>query len=307
MNTVLTLRDADGAYQSAQCLRFSLVRDRYQPYASLTACFAEPTGRLPREAVLTVGGQTVFSGLIRTAAHSQQNGMRLLEITARSFSEALARNQLMPGMRSQVTPQSLLAEYPLPRLTCETGLEPVGYIYIKDRIGIWDALIALSYKHSGGFPYVRVPDHLCISPQPEENPVMLPEKRILRRGPVSDCGELISRIEMSDLDGNYGSFALDNPEAAARGVVRLQRMPFDMHYVNNPAMALAARIARANRRLAGEAVCYDGYCGEDLEDWAGIGSDFRAHVSRIVLKGDETGLQTEDTFYFDSFCNNVTV
>ena len=133
----------------ARCLRFTLLRDRYLPYASLQAEFAAETGGIPQSVEFLLDGRIVFSGLVRQGSVRTESGLRLLRITARSWSEVLMRNQLLPGMRYQVTLASLMTDYHLPHMTYETGTGAVRYLWVKERIGMWDALIAYNYKLNG--------------------------------------------------------------------------------------------------------------------------------------------------------------
>ncbi len=303
MNTVLQLADAAGSYAETRCLRFTLVRDRYQPYASLSATVAAVHDRVPLSVTLTVGAYTVFSGIVRRTERFAEGGVQLLKITARSWSEALVRNQLLPGLRFDVTLASLMTDCQLPHMTYEAVPDPVSYVYIEDRTPMWDAVTALNFKLNGGVPFVRADNQLCVLPRSEESPILLPAARVLHDGQTGECAGLISRIEMADIDGNYGTYAMTNAEAEQRGIVRVQRMQYDRCYLRDPQQAMEFRIQMSNRRLRGRVIRYAGYCGEELEDYAGLGADFRAHVSRIVLHGDANGIVTEDSFWFDSFCN----
>ena len=305
MNTVFLLRDAAGSCSEVRCLRFTLVRDRYQPFASLEAVVAD-SGMLPVSAALSVGAYAVFDGIVRTAERVTEGGVKLLRITARSWSEALLRNQLLPGLRFQVTLESLMTDYPLPHMSYETVPEPVNYIYIEDRTVLWDAVIAFCYKLNGSMPFVRADNQVCVFGRQSSEPVMLPADRLFSDSDTANCAGMISRIEMADIDGTYGVFSMSNPEAETREIVRVKRIQFDKRFLHDPYEGMAFHIALSNRRLSGRTLRYAGYCGEDLEDWVGLGADFRAHVSRIVLHGDDRGIVTEDSFCYDSFCNRAT-
>ena len=117
-----------------------------------------------------------------------------------------------------------------------------------------------------------------------------------------DCSEMISRIDMADAAGAYGKFTRSNPEAISRNIVRIRQILLDKQYVYDPQDALRWRIDLSNRRIRSRTLSYSGYCGEDIEDLVQAG-EFRARVSRIRITGDRNGIRTEDSFYFDPFCN----
>ena len=286
-----------------RCLRLSLLRDRYQPCAVMHAEFAaEEDCPLPTDLTLTVGGLPVHAGLVQEAALRRENGQCVLSLHSRSYSAALLRNQLVPGIHSDVTLSSLMTAYQLPHMSYEQVPDTVNYIYVRENTALWDAVIAYSYKRSHEFPYLRTPDLLCVSPQTGTDAVLLPEHRVLLRADCTDTGGIVSRIEMADIDGTPGRFVMDNPEAQRRGIVRVKQIQFDRQYAYSPTEALAFRIACGNRRLFTKRIVYDGYCGEDLCDLLRCGS-LTARVSRILLTADERGFRTEDSFYFDDFCN----
>ena len=141
-----------------------------------------------------------------------------------------------------------------------------------------------------------------MTPQSGLEPVQLPADAVYTEGSGGDSSEMLSRIDMANAAGEYGSFTMTNPEAESRSIVRVRQIQFDKQYAHAPEDALRWRIALSNRRLRSRMVCYSGYCGEDLEDPVQLGT-LCAHVSRIRITGDRKGIRTEDTFYFDPFCN----
>ncbi|MCR5307098.1 MAG: hypothetical protein K6E36_11410 [Oscillospiraceae bacterium] len=303
MRAVLSWQTDGQTVTLTRCLRLSLLRDRYQPFAELRAEFAaEADCPLPLDVSLTVGGVLLHRGLVREASRRQENGQCILSVHSQSYSAALVQNQLVPGVHSDVTLISLMTTYQLPNMTYEQVPDPISYIYVRENTAMWDAVIAYSYKRSGSFPYLRTPDLLCVSPQTGTDAVVLPEHRILRISDQTETGGIISRIEMAEIDGTPGRFVMDNPEAARRNIVRVRQIQFDKQYADRPMGALAFRIAMGNRRLYSKTVVYDGCCGEDIGDLIRCGS-LTARADRIRLTADEKGFRTELRFYYDDFCN----
>ena len=215
---------------------------------------------------------------------------------------ALTKNQLVPGLYTQVTLEQLMETYALPHITYD-NVQSIRYVYVKENANMWDTIVAYDYKLCGGYPYIRVPNLLCMLPQTETETIVLPADRLLRIASGGETGGLISRVDMADIDGTYGTYSMGNPEAALRDIVRVRQILFDRQYAYDPEDALRFRIAVSNRKLFSKTVRYAGYCGEDLEDMAVCGDFVRGRVSRIVVTADSTGFVTEDTFYFDPFCN----
>lgn len=304
MNVVCTLNGADQQSLTLdRCLRFSLLRERYQAFAQLHAQFLleEPVA-LPTEVSFCLGGTLVHEGVVVNAACFREKGIWILKLSSRSFSAALTKNQLVPGIYTNVTLQTLMETYHLPNITYDSSVEEINYIYVKENAAMWDSVIAYNYKLCGGFPYIRVPNLLCMMPQTGQDAIVLPADSVLSMGTGSYSGDMFSRIDMANAAGKYGSFTDINPEAVSRGIVRVRQMAMDQQYLYSPEDALSFRIAVSNRKLYSEEIRYLGYCGEDLEDLVQYG-DKTARVSRILVTGDASGITTSDTFYFDPFCN----
>ena len=293
-----------GTAPLTQCLRFTLIRDRYLPYASLHAVFLAPDipTEQPLEILFSVGGQTVHDGMIQKSEYRREKGRILFTVTSKSYTSLLTKNQLAPGIQFQVTLQSLLSSFQLPNITLEGGMDEVRYVYIKSNTAIWDSVIAYNFKLNGRFPLIRVPNKLCVLPRTDTDIITLPANAILTAGEGGESGEMISRIEMANAAGDYGTYSMDNPEAAVHGIVRIRQIALDMQYLYDPNDALSFRIKLGNRKMFCRSVSYAGYCGEDLEDIVSVNSQ-SARVSRIVLSGNEKGIVTADTFYYDDFCN----
>ncbi|MCQ2408637.1 MAG: hypothetical protein MJ065_08975 [Oscillospiraceae bacterium] len=286
-----------------KCLRFSLLRDRYQAFAALSAqFFIDDFTELPDSAAFRINGQLVFYGIVLESACIHEKNTLTIRFTSRSFTSALLRNQLVPDVYFNVTLQSLMETYHLPKIEYDDRMDPVRYVVVKENTAMWDTIVAYNYKLCGGFPYIRVPNLLCMMPQTGDAVTVLPADRVIAARQGGSCSEMISRIDMANAAGEYGSYTLENPEAVRRGIVRNRQIRLDKQYLYDPPDALRFRIALGNRRLDSRSFRYIGYCGEDLEDLCVIGS-LKARVSRILITGSEKGIFTEDTFYFDSFCN----
>ena len=295
---------ADGSSVTlTDCLQFLLVRDRYQPCASLSVRMLTANPLTPPVRVrFSLGGRLLHEGCVRKCACTLEQKQFVMQLRAESYTAALTQNQLVPGLYTQVTLQQLMETYALPHITYQ-DVPSVRYVYVKENANMWDTIVAYNYKLCHGYPYIRVPNLLCMLPQTGTEAIVLPEK-LTAAGTGGESSEMLSRIDMANAVGEYGAFTMDNPEAAARGIVRVRQILFDRQYAYDPEDALRFRIAVSNRKMFSKTVRYIGYCGEDLEDLAVCGDFVRGRVSRIVVTGDSSGIVTEDTFYFDPFCNS---
>ena len=284
-----------------ECLSFSLMRERYLPYAVLHLNMRCGSMEPPVNIRFFFGSTIMLDGIVQKAEKANENGQSVLRISAHSYAAALGRNQLKPGIHSNVTLESLMTEYALPHISYQSGAGAVSYIYVKEHSPMWEALSAYNYKLNGGFPYVRMNNVVCAAPQPEQAPIILPDT-LLAKGTRGNSSAIVSRIEMASLSGEYGVFSADNPEAPPRQIVNVRQIPFDRQFLYDPAEGLRYRIALSNRRAVSRYVTYPGYCGEDIED-AVTADGITQRVSKLTVRGDSKGIVTTDEFYTDSFCN----
>lgn len=288
-----------------QCVRFSLVRDRYQAFSVLHVTLLTDTmTAAPIRVQFFLGGRCLHDGVVKKCECSKEAGQFALTVTSHGFSSLLIRNQLVPGLHFNLTLDSLMNTYQLPHITYQGGVQMIRYIYVKDNASMWDSVIAYNYKLNKGFPYVRVPNLLCVLPQTGQEPITVPADSILKAGTGGELSEMLSRVDMANMQGEYGYYSKTNPLAAVYGIVRVKQILLDKQYVYDPDDALSFRIALGNRKLHLRTVTYTGYCGEDVEDLMNCGGLFTERVSRIVVTGDENGITTTDTFYEDDFCNS---
>lgn len=295
---------ANGYFYLSDCLRFVLVRDRYMPDHTLdiTMLAAENYTAMPLRVQFSLNGTLLHDGYVASAQYTKEKNQRVLRIRTKSYTAVLTQNQLVPGLYFDVTLSSLMTTYQLPHITYQQGSSTVRYVYVKENAGMWDTLTAFSYKLCGGYPYVRAVNELCVSPQTGTTAITLPADALLLRGTGTYAADMISRIDMADLDGTYGSYTATNAQAISRGITRVRQILMDKQFLYDPNDALQFRIACSNRKLENVTLRYIGYCGEDCEDLVTCGS-LTARVSKITVTCENGKLTTEDVFYYDDFCN----
>ena len=305
MNISLHCITEDGrTVQLSRCLQFTFVRERYQPFAALhIRMFVDCPDDQPVAVRFFLGSMLLHEGIPQKAVYTYEQNQWILQVSSRSYTAALTKNQLVPGIYSDLTLQQIMETYQLPQIVYDNSMQAINYIYVKDNAAMWDTVIAYNYKLCKGYPYIRVPNMLCMMPQTGTDTIALPMHAVLKMTEGSECSEMFSRIDMANATGEYGSFSMTNPEAVRRGIVRVRQMLLDRQYLFDPDSALSFRIAVGNRKLLSKSVTYAGYCFEDIEDLVQVGELFTARVSRITVSGNAKGIVTTDTFYFDPFCN----
>ena len=306
MTASLKIYHPDGTLLSESvCIRFSLLRERYLPHSVLSADFfcEHSDYSLLCRVQFFLDGVLLHDGILRSYTAKTEKNRRILHITSHSFAEALLHNQLTPGLHLHVTLSGLMTTYELPHMTYEENIPETTYIYVRDGTAMWDSIAGYNYKLNIGYPYVTLTNHLRMTPKSDDDPITIPANDILSTQVGGDLSNLISRIDMADIDGTYGTFSMSNPEATGRGITRVKQILMDRMFLYDPYQALYYRLAVSNRRLKQKIVTYFGYCGEDIEDLMKCEGFLQDRVSRILIIGDNGSVRTTDTFYYDSFCN----
>ena len=281
------------------------MRERYLPYATLTADFFSEHSDFEKlcRVQFFLDGTMLFEGIIRNYSAKTEQNRQVLHIVSHSYTEALLHNQLVPGLHTHVTLSDLMTTYNLPHVTYEQGIPEVNYIFVKDGAAMWDSITAYNYKLNLFHPFVTVCNHLRMTPKSGGDPTLIPVDRILSKEIGGDTSSTLSRIEMADIDGTYGTYVMNNNEASGRDITRVKQILMDKNFLYDPYQALYYRLAVSNRKLRLKSVSYLGYCGEDLEDLMKCTGFLQDRVSRILLVGNNGVIRTTDTFYYDSFCN----
>ncbi len=285
------------------CISFSLVRDRYLPYATLRATMLTSRNECsyPCKAQFYLDGVLLHEGIIEQFRSELRGKMRYVTVVSRSFTAALMHNQPVPGMYPAATLQSLMTMYNLPNVTYESGVTASRYMYVKESTSMWEMLNHYTYLLNGGSPYITVPNHVRVTEKTNPPQYTVPTARLICKGECSDLSRMISRIDMADASGEYGAYTLTNSEAAARQITRVKQITLDKMYLSEPQKALDVRIKRSMQKMHADYVEYIGYCGEDIGDRVTCAGFSGAPAGRIELKGSGEGLRTKVWYYYDPF------
>ena len=80
----------------------------------------------------------------------------MCRIESRGFTSLLCQNQIEPGLKTNISFNSLMdVYYTLPYVTHEDNSDTGNYIYVKDNSNMWDGVVNLSYKLYGNYPFIR--------------------------------------------------------------------------------------------------------------------------------------------------------
>lgn len=304
MNIKLTIsRAGTTSADLNDCISFSLVRDRYLPYATLRATMvAERTLYCyPSRVQFYLDDILLHDGVIEQYTSEMRNNKRVVTIVARSFTSALMHNQPKPGLYPAATLESLMTMYELPHVTYESGVAAERYMYVKESTSMWEMLNHYNYLLNGGSPYITVPNHVRVTPKTNPPSYVVSAAQVLTKGECTDLSRIISRIDMADASGEYGTFTATNAEATRREITRVKQISLDKTYLSDPQKALDIRIKRSMQKMHGEYLEYMGYCGEDIGDTVVCAGFTNGSVGRIALSGSGEGLRTKIWYYDDPF------
>lgn len=304
MIAIIRIFRKDGTYfNSGNVFEFSYVKEAYTPYSYFNVTF--DADEMPDDEYISarfnVNYKNISQGAIDTLKVVKENGKRIGHVTARSYTSMLLENQLPPGMYSHLTINSLVDDYfSIPNITHEDN-SAESYIYVKKGSSMWDGVVNLSYKLTGRYPYIRSENKIMISDPEKPLNLTFTNNNILSVGSEMDTRRLVSSFHMADIEGNYGTYDLTNPDAAAREIVRNRYFDLDRRFLYDPLQGCQFRDAIANRIFKRKFFSYAGYEGEDLGDRVSFGDVVSGRVSAVRITGNIAGIITEVSVYEDSF------
>ena len=304
MNAYVVLKNIDGSEKAFEkLLSFTFRKDAYQPYTSFGAKISADFYELETvsEVMFFIDNRLIHHGLADNITVTTSGGKDIISVSSRSFTSMLIQNQIETGLKTNMSVNTLMDSfYKLPYVTHEDNSE-TSYIYVKSNSNMWDGIVNISYKVCGTYPYIRGTN--CIRVTPVENPSEFSyhDNQILSKG-ISTAGrKLISHFHMSDLEGNFGEFELEDNEVVEQNIVRHRFFELDRQFLYEPQQALEYRsefTSRARKRLF---CTYSGYSGEDLFDLATFGIVCNERIGAVTISGNSSGIITEISVYRDKF------
>lgn len=294
----VTLTDIDNnTYSFSNIISFKVEKEYFTPYTKADVIFISDTVSTQyKDISIYVNDFLVHYGLIDELEYSEKCDKATVKISSKSFTSLLTQNQPIPGMIYNVSLDSLMESFiDIPNITYEKNDTVQNYIFLKDNADLWDAVVNISYKINGIYPYVRNSNEIRISEN--ENPVNFskPSELILSRGISLDYTKMVSDYHMQDIQGNYDVYSLKNPEAVLRNIVRHKQIPLDRQYLNDPEQSMKNKLIYSMRGHHSEYFEYSGYRGEDIYDICD-----GKRIDRIVIQGSSVyGIKTRVSNYIE--------
>ena len=303
MNLTLSLFSGQTAVQAVPCLAFSLEREAYTPFESVTAEFLADGISLssPDRIGIYLNQSCIFLGLVDSVQLYHKHHTSFVRISSRSFTSLLTQNELEPGLHSNLTMQSLMNDfYQFPYITYE-NFSGSGYIFVKSGNTMWDGVVSFGYKLTGHYPYV-LQNHICLSAPHNTAHTEFSQNQVLEYGSSIDTTKLISHYHMEDINGNPNSYQKANPAASAFNIVRHKQIPFDRSFLHDPDDALTFRNLYSCRGCNAKYLVYTGFQNEMLGQKISFGNFIQNQtVCRVRTSFGAGGFRTKLWCYQDGF------
>ncbi|MGN1036212.1 MAG: hypothetical protein ACI4PX_00410 [Ruminococcus sp.] len=305
MNVKIQIKKNDSSsLEEIEILSFSFKKNLYTPYTMLTANFiANNSDYLSVcEIILIIDNKTIHHGLIDSFEISEKNGVKTGKIISRGFTSLLLQNQIEPGIKNNISLNSLLDNYyPLNYITHEDNSNTENYIYVQNRSSMWDGVVTLAYKLGGSYPFIESANCVRITPKPEPVHLSFSDSDITAYGILNDFSNLISNFDMPDIEGNYGIYTLENSDVTANKIIRHKYIDFDREFLYDPQQALIFRNKISGKAKLCYYIEYSGYNGEDLTDSVSFKSIDTKKIGIVNIKGSPKGIFTRTGVYSDDF------
>lgn len=288
-------------------LSFRFRKEAYTPYTELEAVFSVPDGLdtgTVTEVMFSLGSRLIHHGIADRLTVTEKGGCLTGTVTSRSFSCMLMQNQMEPGLYTRVSINRLMDNMlSIPYVTHESSADETGYIYVKQGSTLWDSLADLAYKQLGRYPYIRGTNCVMFSQAASPAEFSYTASQLLSQGEEVSEKRLESDFHMADINGDYGTYDLNDPDVSARNIVRHRYFELDRQFLYAPQSALVFRDKVACRGWRRAFCSYGGYSGEDICDKVSFGDIAGERICRIDVTGGRRGIVTELSVYHDRFWN----
>lgn len=295
--------------RAVRIISFRFTKDAYTPYTQLSAVFSTITTAFTpfgssseyTEVIFYINSHIVHEGIIDSLKIIKENGVEKGIIKSRGFTSLLLDNQLKPGLYMNISIDKLINNYyTLPKVTNEPSTSE-NYIFVRNGSSMWDALVSLSYKVHGTYPYIKGTNKVMMTAETPQKNLVFDDDTLLNYGSEMKTFRIASDFHMSDIDDTYDKYSYNNPEAAEKKIVRHRYFDLDRRFLYSPEQALFFRNAIAMRGWKRKFCTYNGYQKEDLYDTVSFGDVQNGIIKSILITGDRNGVKTELSVYEDKF------
>lgn len=294
------LRDGTEQYYN-KCVSFSYVKEAFTPYTTLKAIvYGDDIPDDITAVRLGVGGYNVHYGFVDSYKVTKRNGVTCGVAISRGFTALLTENQLPPGMYSNITFNKLFNEYiTFPDIEHENNTQN-SYIYVKKGASMWDGIANLSYKIAGVHPYISGNNLVKISMPLNPKKIQCSKQQVISIGTEIMTRRMVSKYNMADIEGEYGTFSAESEKAIERGIIRQRHFDLDERFLNNPDLACQYRMMMSERDYKRYFITILNYFGQDINDIL-ISDEFGSRrINAIRINGSKNGISVEMSMY-DSF------
>lgn len=290
-------RDGEEKYFH-NCLSFNFFKEAYTPCTTLTAvAWGNDIPDDITEVWLYIEGYKVHHGFVDGYKVIKEYGSKRCIISSRGFTALLTENQLPPGMYTNMTFDRLFDEYfTLPNIEHESNTQN-SYIYVSKGTSMWDGAANLAYKLVQKYPYIRGANKVMMSLPDDAREIYSPVDYAYSYGSELNTRRMVSRYNMADMGGEYGTFSADSQEALARGLIRNRHFDLDQRFLSDPEMACDFRVMMSERGYRRHFFTFEGYYGEDLNDIAELTELGNRRINAVRIKGGKKGIFTEISVY----------
>ena len=288
---------------------FTFKKDKYTPYTRLSLSVQDYGGIIPKNAVFNrvsffIDHSMVHDGLIDSSDYRTQKGASVLNISSRSFTSLLLDNQMIPGIHSNMTLERLMTEYyDLPvQIKWENDASVCSYIYVKEHRSMWDSVVNLGYKLYGTYPYIRSANTIYLKPHSGAYTRKFMKREMLAFGTSVNTQGIISDFHMQDIEGNYDTYNLTNPDADELYIVRHKQIPFDRQYLDDPSESMRLSFNLTSKAWKKRYITVSGYYPLDINDYTGAEGFFETErICGVAVSGNSKGIQSTYFVYDDNF------
>lgn len=299
----------DGEESKAiRVLKFSFEKESYMPYTKLSMTFsANESVFKPFNSAFDysyvmfyLDEKCVHKGIIDYFRLTDESGVKMGILRSRGFTSLLLDNHYEPGLHTDISIDNLIDCYNLPFVEHESDTNK-SYIYVKPNSSMWDAVVNLSYKLHGTYPYIKGQNKVKMTIDAPEKTLVFDNSSIFFKGSEISTKRLVSDFHMADIDDTYGNFYYQNTQANQKKIVRNRYFDLDKRFLYEPEKALYFRNAMQSRAWKRHFMVYNGTNKEDLFDAVSFGNVVNGRIRAIKVTGDKDGIQTELSVYEDLF------
>lgn len=287
------------------CISFSFEKERYLPYTKAEGRFL--LKQKPDFSVWQVKGINLWINNFRRHCgiadminiNCGKEGY-ILSFSSRGYSLLLSQNEPYPKINTDVTLETLISRnLSVPEISWQDNTPQVGYIYVKEKSTVWDAVTAYSIKAVENYPFIRNENKVCITNNVGDN-INLSSKEVIEEGSAMKSTQLLSTVNMADINSEY-SYTRSDSTASQLGIVRNKYYPLDYQWLYAPDDGLQAKLDYASRGVKELSMTYIGTAREDIMDKIQTGYLSGKRVHYVKVRGSKYGMFTTLKSYEDPY------